>query len=577
MSDTVKTMLFATVAVVAVLVTVFTYPRQEEYRAPDLLGKPLFADFKDPSVASQLLITKFSEDLGQLTEFEVVRDAKTGLWSIPSSANYPADAEAQMRDAATSLIDLQVLGLASTAARDHQVYGVVEPDKNTLQASQQGVGLAVTVKDAKGKDLARLIIGKRVKGTEDQYFVRRPGEEPVYVVKIDPSKFPTEFDKWIERDLLKVNTLDVDRLTFKDYSVITAGGRGSLEERYEATVSWNSDQSKWELDNFDEFQGRVRKPSELLPTEELDTQKLNDLKTALGNLKIVDVLRKPEGLGADLKAGKEVAEDDEGLLSLQNRGFYLAALPGGERELRAANGEVLVGLKDGVQYVLRFGEVASVGQEGADSTLNRYLFVSARLDESKFPPLELQPLPGGEEAPAATTTETSSAPVVSSEPAADAPDAAPEASTGTNSAPEADESPSTNAAGADSGQDAAAADAAEGSTAPATEPTDLELERERVRKENQRKQDERDEKLKKARQQISELNARFADWYYVISEDEYKKIRLSRNDLIKEKDTAKELGFGVDALRELEGEGIEAKKPADSAPTPPPPTSFQPQ
>ena len=39
-----------------------------------------------------------------------------GLWLIPSSSNYPADAEAQMRDAATALIDVQVLGIATALA-----------------------------------------------------------------------------------------------------------------------------------------------------------------------------------------------------------------------------------------------------------------------------------------------------------------------------------------------------------------------------------------------------------------------------------------------------------------------------
>jgi hypothetical protein len=29
------------------------------------------------------------------------------------------------------------------------------------------------------------------------------------------------FEKWIERDLLKMNTLDVDRVTLKDYSIVT--------------------------------------------------------------------------------------------------------------------------------------------------------------------------------------------------------------------------------------------------------------------------------------------------------------------------------------------------------------------
>ena len=105
MSETVKTLIFAAVAVVAVVVAVVTYPKQVEYRPPDMVGKSMFENFARPGDASELAITKFSEDLGQLTEFEVVRTA-AGLWTIPSSSNYPADAEARMRDAATSLIDL---------------------------------------------------------------------------------------------------------------------------------------------------------------------------------------------------------------------------------------------------------------------------------------------------------------------------------------------------------------------------------------------------------------------------------------------------------------------------------------
>ena len=237
-----------------------------------------------------------------MSEFEVARDTKTGLWSIPSSSNYPADAEAQMRDAATSLIDLNVLGIASEENKEHQTFGVIEPNKQKLDASQAGVGLLVQFEDAKGKDLASLVIGKRVKGTEDQYFVRKPAESSVCVVKIDPSKFPTEFDKWIEPDLLKINSLDVDRVMLKDYSLVTtqtlAGPRGQLDERFEALVNFSTDQNKWVLSDFIETRNGERKPAQLLPTEELNNQKLNDLKTALGDLKIVGVLRKPTGLGA---------------------------------------------------------------------------------------------------------------------------------------------------------------------------------------------------------------------------------------------------------------------------------------
>ena len=131
-----------------------------------------------------------------------------------------------MRDAATSLIDLQVLGIASSEPKDHQIYGVIEPDKQKLDASQEGVGLLVTVKDAKGKDLAKLIIGKRVKGTEDQHFVRKPGQNPVYVVKIDPGQVPHRVRKVdrtrsVEDQYVRCRTGDAQRLL--DYHDPDAG------------------------------------------------------------------------------------------------------------------------------------------------------------------------------------------------------------------------------------------------------------------------------------------------------------------------------------------------------------------
>jgi hypothetical protein len=276
----------------------------------------------------------------------------------------------------------------------------------------------------------------------------------------------------------------------------------------------------------------------------------------LGDTKIVGVLRKPTGLGADLKAGSEIMNDQESLSSLMNRGFFPVTIEGGDPEIRAANGEVLVGLKDGVEYVLRFGEVASVALEekkGKEGQINRYLFVTARLDQSKFPPLQLEPLPGGEDSPAAA-------------------------------APAAVVDPAAVPAGAEAAKDVAqpatdeAAKKEDAKKVGATEEkTDLELERERIRKENQRKQDERDEKLKKANQRISELNARFADWYYIISEDGYKKIHLGRNDLIAEKASATQEGFGVDSLRQLQTEGIQPKEDAKVPPPsmPPFPTSGQ--
>ncbi|MFO7908022.1 MAG: DUF4340 domain-containing protein, partial [Pirellulaceae bacterium] len=495
MNETIKTLIYVAGAVLVIVGAIVAYPKQEEFKPPDLVGKPLFPDFTDPASAAELHIVRFREDMGRISEFEVTRDLETGLWVIPSSGNYPADAESQVRDAATSLIDLEVLGEVSKTASDHESWGVVEPTQQ-MDAAQSGVGLLVRVKDAKGDDLAKIIIGKRRKGAANQRFVRKPGIDTTYVVTIDPNKFPTDFQEWIERDLLKINPFDIKDITFKDYSTIkeqtSNGPPDTITRRFKAGITRDLDQDKWILNELVQYQNNEPRPTELLASEELNAPKLDDLVSALDALKIVGVMRKPAGLGADLKAGTEFTNSQENLLSLNSRGFHLIRFEEDQTELHAANGELLVSLANGVQYVLRFGKIADVAEESAEGRISRYLLVTARIDESRFPPLDLKPLPGGEE-----------------------------------------------------------------SNDSAAEKADLELERERVRKENQRMKDERQERLNEARRIVSQLNARFADWYYIIAEEQYKRIHLRRNELIRESETAKEEEFGIDAFRRLQKQGLQ--------------------
>jgi hypothetical protein len=92
-------------------------------------------------------------------------------------------------------------------------------------------------------------------------------------------------------------------------------------------------------------------------------------------------------------------------------------------------------------------------------------------------------------------------------------------------------------------------------------------ERERINKENQRKLDDWNEKVKKAKESVAELNTRFGDWYYVVSEDQYKKIQLPLSDLIKSKTASEDSaddspmpdieGDGIDAFRTLQDQGLE--------------------
>jgi hypothetical protein len=58
--------------------------------------------------------------------------------------------------------------------------------------------------------------------------------------------------------------------------------------------------------------------------------------------------------------------------------------------------------------------------------------------------------------------------------------------------------------------------------------------RRRVERENRRKQDDYDDKVKAAQKRVRELNGRFADWYYVVSDKEYEKIHLGRNSMVQQ-------------------------------------------
>ncbi len=207
-------------------------------------------------------------------------------------------------------------------------------------------------------------------------------------------------------------------------------------------------------------------------------------------------------------------------------------------------------MKDGVQYILRFGEtVADTGEEPTEGR-NRYLFVTARVDMDKFPQPELEVMPdlpaGSEPSPESTESPKT--------------DPAEQASESESEGTAADE-PATENAESKPAADREAAEAA------------ILQERERINKENQRKLDEWNEKIQKAKEQVAELNTRFGDWYYVVSEEQYQKIRLPLSDLIKTKDAEKasaedgsaeagdmlddDQSENVEAFRKLQERGLE--------------------
>nr|WP_286177999.1 DUF4340 domain-containing protein [Rhodopirellula sp. JC639] len=639
-----------------------------------VVGTPLFTEFKDPLTAASLKIVTFNEGQGELKNFEVRKDAESGLWTIPSKGGYPADAIEQMRDAANALVGLDVLDVPTDNPEDHAGMGVVEPKLEDLDPGDEGVGRLVTFKDSSQKVIASLIVGNEVKGQEGQVYVRKPGQDPVYVVKLDDSPLSTNFEEWIEEDLLQLSSIDIENVELKDYNASLGLQGVSLTKNYDVELA--KDGSTWTLAALKEYDKTnplaEPTPVEIDPDKELNSQKLNDLANALDDLKFVDVNRKPEGISANLKADKDFAADQEAATQLAGRGFIPVPLgPNREIEILSANGELTATTKEGVKYILRFGNISGIADDGKDESesqpgdeeesaggVNRYLMVSTVVDESKFPVPELKPIPQTLEeldaidkpAPPAdvempqelstpeTETETETAEpemkqgdaeaateeasgeeaadgekgdAKSEEPAKDEPateepvkkdgeaeasepaepadsgdgesadDAEPasgqtdasgegesttvgEAQEEVNAAAESDEQASE--ASLEEGDEGSATEAAESETAepvgklgpagksdsaetpgPAAseveETEEEKLERlaavqEKITKENERKLEDRKEKLQQARLTSQALNERFADWYYVIPEATYSKLRISREELFESPDAA---------------------------------------
>ena len=64
-------------------------------------------------------------------------------------------------------------------------------------------------------------------------------------------------------------------------------------------------------------------------------------------------------------------------------------------------------------------------------------------------------------------------------------------------------------------------------------------------------------KVKAGQEKVKQLNERFADWYYIISDDTYKKIHLGRKDIIKAKPVdTKDVGNLKDLQQGLEAPAV---------------------
>jgi hypothetical protein len=480
MNENAKTGIFVAVAAVILLVALSTRaPVAEDDGAG--LGEAMFPGFTDSFGVRKVEIVEFDEGQGDTLGITVEK-IDTG-WVIASHNGYPANAQDQLEKAVDLLSGLTKLSIESEDAGDHEQYGVKNPTE--ARAGDRGVGRLVRLSGADDAVLAELIIGKEFelgddaqdRSAGDLRYVRLPGEPTVFSTRLrNPSALKPGFVDWVERDLLSVkggyqfNSTSVSRIILDQHQIDGLEiARGPVYDLVRSI-----DRAGWEESNS----------SDLKPArhELLNTNAVNDLRSAFGTLEITGVKLKYPALATNLLSGNEFLNipDQETLgtirRSLQEMGYY--AIPVADREeveprieIFSNQGEVRAGLSDGVEYVMRFGS-SFKAEVGADADDSRHIYILARFNEQLLDKPSMAPPPK------------------------------PPADIDTN----------------------------------ATAKTNLQKLKEEIEEQNRKRQEEFDTKKVAAQRRVSELNSKYAKWYYVITEDTFKKIQRKRADLVAEKE-----------------------------------------
>ena len=545
MNETNKTLFFSGLAAIFVALAYFTSPQPSDDAAKQSrMGQALFATF-DSTEATGIEIVEIDEEELEAKSIEVVKTEKGWFIRRAGRPDYPANADNQVKDVSSILFGLSILDTASGVAGEHKDFGVLDPSK--AQAGDKGVGKMISLKNSSGSNLAQLIIGRAVDGLGNVHYVRKPGENNVFTAELqNVNDVTTKFVDWVEKDFLDLDKFKIKRVTLDNYEVNLAQGQLN---RSTPPFVLDYENSEWKLSG-----------TALSDKEELNKDRLDEMRDSFDDLEIIDVERKPEILINNLKQGNEFfsnlkdAKNQAVVQSLQQKGFYTVAVknPAGEvfPKVVSNKGEILVGMEDGVEYVLRFGETYRGAENDENATGDsRYIYAFAQLNENLIDPpaLETVPEPLTEPVPEANASTPSDSNATDGEKGdkGEKGEATPPKSIG-ESLPKLDEGnkpPALTPPGPPPNftpPSAPPSSPPELKDAPpltfAQKKANRDAEIARIQASNANKQREFREKVKKAQERVKELNENLAGWYYVISNDVYDKIRLDREDFVKIKE-----------------------------------------
>ncbi len=406
MNDGLKTFLFLLAAVLVLIPAVFlTLPQRDTFTAQNMVQQELFPALKNVMDVASLSIREPGKsggagESGKSVGIEVKK--VEGRWILPSYSGYPANAQNRMAEVVSSLMNLEVLRVAGDDAQSRAVCGVLEPEDPSAESAAQ-TGRRIVLRDAQDRVLLDMILGTETEEGSGKYYVRRTGQNPVYVVEMDPSKLTTRFLDWIETDLLKVQPADISMLFALDCTLdLRAQDQtAAFNHRGQFTVQQAyMENPDWTLTSNLRMMGENLREMGMPTGKTLDLEMLRHVSQALADMRICSVQRKPAEIVKAFQHPENISLTEEQKQTLMERGFCVLPMNLGNGSVNAlfsTDGQTHVYTKDGILYRLFFGGIA--GQEvledfagAGDRKFYRYLVLTADLYPQGLPQPNLQQL-----------------------------------------------------------------------------------------------------------------------------------------------------------------------------------------
>lgn len=367
------------------------YPWPESENKSDTASK-LFEEFENQPWT--IKVSRYDRETERIKSFALRR--KGLRWVIPSRSNFVATGT-NVANVVNCLNQNEILVEQSEDQQDHERYGVLDPLEYAQATNRDAIGVKLSLEDVNRNTLGSLIVGDRVRDTQNQYYVRKPGQPKIYVIEFTPQIISTEFSNWLDPNLLNLRTgvnpegATVSQIEIHNYRLspeqLADKGR---DYRYRARLRplGQGVSTKLEIPSGDKW-----KTFNSLSNEQKELYKIV-FQRYIRIVPVTDVSPKSKKLGEAMVAGLDQLTD-KSFQEASKRGFRLSKTDD-RTEIDGSNGKLSIQTTDGVEISVLFGGLAPTNESAADS-LNYYVMITAHvMDAVLTEPEKPEPAEGEE-------------------------------------------------------------------------------------------------------------------------------------------------------------------------------------